>query len=59
MKGDEEFTTDSKLLITKLNIKAKERDTNLSLFIGIKKYKIKLNKTNIKKIQKYIDEEGI
>jgi len=59
MKGDKDFATNSKLLITKLNIKANHTDIHNLMFMGLKEYSFKLNKTNIKKVQKYIDKEGL
>ncbi len=59
--GEKEFFTNSDMLIEKLNIKCKKNIFDVSRsffeFYPLKKYTFKLNKTNIKKIQSYIDKE--
>lgn len=61
VKGEETHTTKSEQLIIALNIKKveKQKVCNPFSFESECRYTFNLNRTNIKKIQKYIDEEGI
>lgn len=60
LNGEETFTTDIKELLEKIGLKYKKNESYLcySPFTKNGLYEIKLNKTNIKKIQEYIDREG-
>jgi len=57
VKGDKKFGTNDSELIEKLNIKKAKPGSEISSFYRINySYIFELNKTNIQKIQKYIDE---
>jgi recombinational DNA repair ATPase RecF len=58
IKGEKIYYTDSKKLIDTLKINAKKETYNKYSMWGISKedYAIKLNKTNIEKVNKYINE---
>jgi hypothetical protein len=59
IRGEDCFYTNSKELLTEIDVKAKTNSVGYYVpFSSYKKYKISLNKTNIKKIQKYIEKEG-
>ena len=60
LNGKETFSTDIKELLEKIGLKYKKRENYLCYtpFTRNGLYEIKLNKTNIKKIQEYIDREG-
>lgn len=58
IQGRETFKTDNKELLEEIGIKYKKIDNfGYMPFIRGGQYEIKLNKTNIKKIQNYIDME--
>lgn len=62
IKGEELFFTNSKELCENLKIKYDNSDTYTnfgSLGFGLYHYRFKLNKTNITKIQKYIEEKEV
>lgn len=65
IQGDETYETNSDKLVEELNFKVKKTKSSntISLLFGStwcsygKDYTIKLNKTNIKKVQDYINKE--
>jgi hypothetical protein len=62
IRGEEHFFTNSKKLCEDLKVKYDNRDTFTdfgSLGFGLYHYRFKLNKTNITKIQKYIEEKEV
>lgn len=58
IKGEEKYYTDSKKLIDTLKINAKKETYNkYSMWVNIREgYAIKINKTNIEKVNKYINK---
>lgn len=62
IRGDEHFFTNSKKLCEDLKVKYDNRDTFTdygTLGFGLYHCRVKLNKTNISKIQKYIEEKEV
>lgn len=62
--GEEEFSTNNKTLVDKLDIKYKKNDSSICGYYGNPfrthfrgEYMFKLNLTNIKKVQNYINKE--
>lgn len=58
--GSEKYSTNNKELFDEIGIKLKTKSTSMhfSWYKQEQKYEFKLNKTNIAKIQKYIDREN-
>lgn len=61
IKGEKTYYTDSKKLIETLKINAKKETYNkYSMWVSPREgYAIKLNKTNIEKVNKYINKEEL
>ena len=65
IKGDEEFYTNDEGLIKEIGIKVSKKDKDCNDYLWTRfidtqnhgRIRIRLNKTNIQKIQKYIDKE--
>lgn len=64
IKGNEYFYTDDEELLEEIGLKYETNDCHYSIIYvyndenGNRRYKVKLTKNNIRKIQKYIDEEN-
>lgn len=61
IQGKEDFYTNSKRLLEEIGLKYEETKNicNYGFSFGIYNYCVKLNKSNIRKIQKYIDDKEV
>lgn len=59
IKGNEYFYTSNKELLKKLNLSYKKRERGYVTFgsIGICDYQVKINKTNVEKVQQYLNKQ--
>lgn len=61
IQGKEDFFTNSKKLLEEIGLKYEETKNccNYGFGFSVYNYCVKLNKTNIRKIQKYIDDKEV